>query len=193
MKKFILGLTIGITLTASTAVFASNTIQAYLFPTSFYINNHPVKLDNDYEVLNYNGHAYVPIRFVAEKLGGYVDYRQEQELNRIHINYFAANKEFLTDKTYPEIHVGIVDMGHSYGYTAIQGLVSIDSDIGSANKHDLQFNLNFYDEKNKLLGTFLWDSKEKPLDNKEIRYFTDGFLGDGTKYSKVELKVNSFK
>jgi hypothetical protein len=68
MKKFILGLTCGIALTATTAAYASDTIQAYLFPAKIEINGQSKELPSEYKVLNYNGHAYVPIRFIAESL-----------------------------------------------------------------------------------------------------------------------------
>jgi hypothetical protein len=68
LKKFVLGLICGICLTAATTVYASDTIQAYLFPTKFEINGQSKELDSEYKVLNYNGHTYVPIRFVAECL-----------------------------------------------------------------------------------------------------------------------------
>ncbi|WNR45359.1 stalk domain-containing protein [Paenibacillus roseipurpureus] len=69
MKKFMLGLLCGIGLTASTAVLASETISAYLFPATFEINGKSKELDSEYKVLNYNNHAYVPIRFISESLG----------------------------------------------------------------------------------------------------------------------------
>lgn len=75
MKKFILGLTCGIILTASTAAYATDTIQAYLFPAKFEFNGLSKPLDtNEYVVLNHNGHTYVPVRFVAESMGKIVKY-----------------------------------------------------------------------------------------------------------------------
>jgi hypothetical protein len=69
LKKFVVGLICGICLTATTAVYASDTIQAYLFPAKIEINGQSKELDSQYTLLNYNGHAYVPIRFIAESLG----------------------------------------------------------------------------------------------------------------------------
>ncbi|MDQ0896192.1 MULTISPECIES: stalk domain-containing protein [unclassified Paenibacillus] len=68
MKKFVLGLICGIGLTATTAVYASDMIQAYLFPAKLEINGQSKELDSEYKILNYNGHAYFPIRFIAENL-----------------------------------------------------------------------------------------------------------------------------
>jgi hypothetical protein len=45
-----------------------------LFPASFEVNGQTKQLGSEYTVLNYNGHAYVPVRFVAESLGAGVRY-----------------------------------------------------------------------------------------------------------------------
>jgi hypothetical protein len=74
LKKFVLGLICGIGLTVTTAVYASNTIQAYLFPVEYEFNGQTKQLDSEYTTINYNGHAYVPVRFVAESLGVGVRY-----------------------------------------------------------------------------------------------------------------------
>ncbi|SFM20356.1 Copper amine oxidase N-terminal domain-containing protein [Paenibacillus sp. 1_12] len=83
MKTFLFGLACGILVTASTAAYASDTIQAYLFPVGFEVNGQDKKLDNEYTVLNYNGHAYVPIRFVAENLGMGVRYINSIEIGKV--------------------------------------------------------------------------------------------------------------
>jgi hypothetical protein len=51
MKKFILDLACGVALTATSAVYASDTIQAYLFPAKFVFNGKDTKL-NGYQALN---------------------------------------------------------------------------------------------------------------------------------------------
>ncbi|MCZ8520907.1 MULTISPECIES: stalk domain-containing protein [Paenibacillus] len=73
MNKFMMGIACGAALTATTAVYASTTIQAYLFPAAFVINGED-KAATSYETLNYNGSAYVPVRFVSESLGAAVAY-----------------------------------------------------------------------------------------------------------------------
>ncbi|NOU62573.1 hypothetical protein GC096_00755 [Paenibacillus sp. LMG 31461] len=83
MKKFILGLICGIALTATTAVYASESIQAYLFPVKIEINGQSKELPSEYKVLNYNGHAYVPIRFIGESLGLGVRYINSLESGKV--------------------------------------------------------------------------------------------------------------
>lgn len=69
MKKFIVGLVCGAVLAASTTIYASNDIQALLFPVKFQFNGEGKELGSRFSVLNYEGHTYVPLRFVAENLG----------------------------------------------------------------------------------------------------------------------------
>ncbi|MDQ0887917.1 hypothetical protein QFZ81_003005 [Paenibacillus sp. V4I9] len=83
MKKFTLGLLSGIMLTASTTVIAAS-LDVTLFPAKYVINNNQVPLPEEYTSLNYNGHAYVPVRFVSENFGANVDY--DSNLTKILIN-----------------------------------------------------------------------------------------------------------
>jgi hypothetical protein len=99
LKKFVLGLICGIGLTATTAVYASDTIQAYLFPAKFVFNGETKELDtNEYVVLNHNGHAYVPVRFVAENMGKIVKY--EGETKTILIEDTNLSKKLTLDKEF---------------------------------------------------------------------------------------------
>lgn len=74
MKKLIAGFLIGSCFTSAGVVLASDKIEALLFPVSYSVNNQEKALDDDFVTLNYNGHAYVPIRFVAESIGAGVAY-----------------------------------------------------------------------------------------------------------------------
>ncbi|HJV44700.1 MAG TPA: copper amine oxidase N-terminal domain-containing protein [Bacillota bacterium] len=74
MKKFILGLTCGIVISATTVAFATDTIQAYLSSTKYVFNGQSKELGSEYITLNYNGHNYVPVRFIAESLGASIEY-----------------------------------------------------------------------------------------------------------------------
>jgi hypothetical protein len=191
LKKFILGLTIGIAVSVSSVVYAADTIQAYLFKAHFYINGQIAKMDNEYATLNYNGHVYVPIRYVAENLGAYVEYDDSNQ--GITINHFPTNKIFLTDIKIPNVHVGNISAHLDGGATVIEGLMSVDSNQDITANHDLKFNLNFYDKENMLLGTFSWGSGNKQISNGEIRYFVDSVPGNVTNYEKIILKVTDYK
>ncbi|MBP1153811.1 MULTISPECIES: stalk domain-containing protein [unclassified Paenibacillus] len=69
MKRFIVGLFCGAVLTASTTIYASDEIQALLFPVKFQFNGASQEVGSRFSVLNYEGHTYVPLRFMAENLG----------------------------------------------------------------------------------------------------------------------------
>ncbi|TXK75475.1 stalk domain-containing protein [Paenibacillus sp. N3.4] len=80
MKKLIFGVVCGIALTATTAVYAADTIQAYLFPVTFEVNGQNKEVGSEYTLLNYNGHSYVPVRFVAESLGLGIKYLDKNKV-----------------------------------------------------------------------------------------------------------------
>ncbi|GAB7054273.1 MULTISPECIES: stalk domain-containing protein [Paenibacillus] len=69
MKKFIMGLVCGAALATSATINASSEIQALLFPVKFQFNGASKELGSRFSALNYEGHTYVPLRFVAENLG----------------------------------------------------------------------------------------------------------------------------
>jgi hypothetical protein len=98
LKKFLLGLTCGIALTATTAVYASNTINAILFPAKYIFNGQEKKLDSEYVTLNYNGHAYVPIRFLAENMGSIVGY--DENTRTIKVNYSTDSMQIVKANSY---------------------------------------------------------------------------------------------
>lgn len=89
MKKFILGFSCGIALTATTAVYASDTVQAIFFPVKYVFNGQNKELNSEYTTLNYHGHAYVPVRFVVENMGGEIRY--DESSKNILINYIDQN------------------------------------------------------------------------------------------------------
>lgn len=69
MKKFIAGLLCGAVLATSTTIYASDGIRALLFPVQFQFNGVSQEVGSRFSVLNYEGHTYVPLRFMAENLG----------------------------------------------------------------------------------------------------------------------------
>ncbi|RKN66113.1 DUF3221 domain-containing protein [Paenibacillus ginsengarvi] len=86
MKRFVLGLVCGVMLAIGTAAYASDTVQAVLFPAKFVINGQVRSLDGEYTALNVDGHAYVPVRFIAEQMGATVGFLAS-DTNTIYINY----------------------------------------------------------------------------------------------------------
>ncbi|MGO4495718.1 stalk domain-containing protein [Paenibacillus sp. 2RAB27] len=200
MRKFILGIVVGMFLSISTAVFASESVQTYLFPAFFNINGQNVPLDDkEYAVLNYQGHAYVPVRFIAEQLGAFVDYTDQGIYKDIIINHFPSNVPILKDDKYANIHFGLLDLYLDGGYTGIRGLLALDHDKDSITEHDIEFKLHFYDANDKLIGTASGTSKPGSSDQKqtismgEIKCVSAGEVGDFSKYAKVDFEVTAYK
>ncbi|SFL59437.1 Ankyrin repeat-containing protein [Paenibacillus sp. 1_12] len=79
MKKYMLGLVSGIMFSICTAAIASDEVQAILFPDRIVVNGEVKPLEQDYSVLNYNGHLYLPALFVVELMGGRVFYDEAKK------------------------------------------------------------------------------------------------------------------
>jgi len=77
MKKLVLGFALGCLLSLSTAGYAAEAIHTMLLAT-FKVNG-VVKDARSlgYEVVQYHGRAYIPLRFVADQLGIAVAYEEE--------------------------------------------------------------------------------------------------------------------
>ncbi|WP_248925159.1 hypothetical protein [Paenibacillus hamazuiensis] len=77
IKQYAVGFVCGAILSASTAIFASDAIEAYLFPSKvlFHSGVTVTEIDGS-EVLNYKEKAYVPLRSFAEATGSQVDFNE---------------------------------------------------------------------------------------------------------------------
>ncbi|CAH1194931.1 hypothetical protein PAECIP111891_00564 [Paenibacillus allorhizoplanae] len=91
MKKIVLGMVLGAGITFSTAVYASDAIQAVKYQVEFLFNGVTKQLDSEYTVLNYNGHAYVPIRFVAESMRAQIEFNEADK--QISIKYGTPTEQ----------------------------------------------------------------------------------------------------
>jgi hypothetical protein len=92
MKKFISGLALGLTISAASAAYASDTVQAYLFNARYMFNGEEKTLEAPYTSLNYEGHAYVPIRFIAENTGLQVNYDEFSQTVKIKASSIYISK-----------------------------------------------------------------------------------------------------
>jgi hypothetical protein len=96
LKKLVLGLICGLIFAVSTVTYASDAVQVYLFPAKFSFNGKVTELSSDeYVILNYNGHAYVPIRFVAETMGAAVSYNESKRTIFVNSKDYLLNAENL--------------------------------------------------------------------------------------------------
>ncbi|WP_159888171.1 hypothetical protein [Paenibacillus puerhi] len=140
MKKFILGLICGIGLTASTAVFASPSIQALLFPAvlQFHVNGEVKKIDGTGEngVLNYNNKAYVPLRLFAETTGATVDYRSKSisDPDKPQIDvYLGSDSMFTVHDSQGYISIGDIETHFTPEQKTVTGLLKVNKPFTTRN------------------------------------------------------------
>ena len=196
MKKFVAGFVIGLlisftSIASASIASASDTIQAYLFPAKLVINGKEVSTGEEYTILNYNGHAYLPIRYVGEYIGGFVDYQEDS--NTIAVNFFPQGSEILTDDYFPMFHVGHIRVEKKGDQSVITGLMSVDKNEDShayGPNHSVAFALKFYDSNGTLLGVYV-----QPLvniKNGEIKAFEGEVDADLSSYNRVVLDTGIF-
>ncbi|TBL67986.1 stalk domain-containing protein [Paenibacillus thalictri] len=181
MKKFVLGLGCGLVIAGSSVAFASDAIQALLFPAHFEINGNTISLNDDYKVLNVDGHAYVPIRFVAEQLGATIDYDQEQQ------KIFVENRKLsLSDPNYKGLHVGNLILTKDGSNTKVTGQLQIEG-VGSIT-NAVEATLVFYNDNSEQIGEVAIHGDDFGVDAKT---FVSEGLGDFRTYSTVNLHVGN--
>ncbi|KRE83047.1 hypothetical protein ASG89_13015 [Paenibacillus sp. Soil766] len=181
MKKFILGLSCGLILAGSSVAFASDTIQALLFPASFEINGSQVKLNSDYQILNVDGHAYVPVRFVAENLGATIDYDSEAQ------KIVVKNKSLdIKDPDYASISVGNLILTKAGNTTKVTGQLKFEGVGNSQNM--IGAGLSFYNEDNEKIGEAAISGNNFGVDTQT--FVTEG-EGDFKNYDAVYLHIGA--
>jgi len=181
LKKFILGLSLGLAIACSTVAFASGSIQALLFPASFEINGSNIGLNNDYKVLNVDGHAYVPIRFIAENLGATIDYDSESQ------KIFVKNKILdLTDPDYKGISIGNLILTKEGNNTKVTGQLKMEG-VGST-KNTIAASLSFYNDKSEKIGDIAINGNDFGV---ESQTFVLEGSGDFRAYSAVNLHIGA--
>ncbi|MBP1967173.1 stalk domain-containing protein [Paenibacillus aceris] len=181
MKKFLLGLGFGLVIACSSVAFASDSIQALLFPTSFEINGSSIELNNDYMVFNVDGHAYVPIRFVAESMGATIDYDMESQ------KIFVKNRDLdLTDPDYKSISVGNLILTKDGNNTKVTGQLKMENMGNEENM--VGANLSFYNDKGEKIGDVAITGTN--FGNK-TKTFEAVDTGDFRAYSNVKLHIGA--
>jgi hypothetical protein len=80
MKRFISGLALGLGISAASVGYASDTVQIYLFNARYMFNGEEKVVEDPYKSLNYEGHTYLPIRFIAENTGLQVNYDEFSQM-----------------------------------------------------------------------------------------------------------------
>jgi hypothetical protein len=154
--SFLMGIIFGVGISACTVAFASNSIQAILFPSKVFVHingeTKEMNVGGDNPVINYNNKTYIPIRLFSESMGATVMYQAPSDasshMSTIDIYSVSENDYNLKDDG------GYVSLGHLEGtfdggnWGGLSGLITIKKDItGKA------IEIMALDNNNKVLGT----------------------------------------
>ncbi|MDQ0874313.1 hypothetical protein QFZ77_002972 [Paenibacillus sp. V4I3] len=137
MKKFISGIIVGVGISACTVTLASESLQAFLFPSTVTFHNKgettEVSFSNDDPVINYNNKVYIPLRLFSETLNGKVIYTAPSELsggkNVIDIYLNDDDKNMIRDN---EGIVSISNLESTFSGNnsySLSGLITINKDL----------------------------------------------------------------
>ncbi|WP_088830560.1 stalk domain-containing protein [Paenibacillus tyrfis] len=180
MKKILIGIAIGISLSAVTIVGAANSIKALLFPVSYKINDQTKTLGNDYVTLNYDSHVYVPIRFVAEVLGAGVAYDEGTKEVIVKQGQLDIMDPDLLVKE--DMQVGNLILTKEGDKTRVSGSFKI------SRRAEIGTNLAFFNDKDEKLGCVVISGQY----DGGIHSFEALGDGDFVNYSKAKLHVAYF-
>lgn len=182
MKKFILGVLLGAVASFSTVAIASDTIQALIFPAKININGVTHAVSDEYRILNVDGHAYVPIRYIAENTGSIVGYDPKNQV--ISLAYGQINLQDPNDKS---ISIGdLVVEPISINLEGLQGHIKVDRAATSY----VNLTIEFYDKDGKLLGSTDLSDDFKP-GIQAFKTTNSGFNSTG--YTTVKVRVNEVR
>lgn len=168
MRNIVIGIVIGIGLCLGTYVYADTALrQAVAFPVLFDFNGEGAQPAADAEALNYNGSVYVPLRYVAQRMGAAVSY---DESSRTVSVMSGGVRPLLHDPDIPGVYVGDVQIGATDRGAAAGGWILLDDTKAqfSPDKGKLTFAglLSFYDKDGRPAGsaqlTYRFDEQDGP-------------------------------
>ncbi|WP_217556721.1 stalk domain-containing protein [Paenibacillus sp. GbtcB18] len=197
MKKFFVGLACGAALSAATAVYASENIQAYLFPVKFIINGEDKTPSGSIETLNYNGSAYVPVRYLAESLGSAVIYDNPSQTitidNRFTIvdannphskaGFLSVLKEGNRSKINGKLYIGHGSWDHKF----IDAMKSMNPTVDYS-KTQASGTLVFWNAKGEILEKVPYEIPDVRNQSEQIVNFEAFSQKDITGYAAVTLE-----
>lgn len=79
MRKYIIASMVCVLVVITVAAYGASSSLDFLTSEKFVING----VDKRLSVINYNGHVYVPLRFVAEQMAADIDYREDNRTTYI--------------------------------------------------------------------------------------------------------------
>lgn len=185
LRTFVVGLGCGLLISVATLAKASeSTLEAYLFKVKYIINGAEAKLDEEYVTLNYEGHAYVPIRFITENAGLNVGYDANSQTILVN-NVNSKGQEVMVDNKAPNVSISnlIVAKDPQADTTIVTGQISV-ANLETAN---IKGNLSFYSVDGKKLGEVIIDGDFK----KGMQEFAASGVGNFASYEKVIFNVGA--
>lgn len=194
MKKYVIGFAVGASVTLGTAAYASDIVQTFLFPAQFVINGESRTPAPDYAVLNYNGHAYVPIRFVAEQLGAVVAYDDASQTITVDNRFAVRDME-------SSIRVGQLQVNRQGQQTKVTGQLFVGQShwdmmanarnwVPDLKETEVTARLYFYNERGERIGEVALE-QQFATHGDQIKPFEAIADGDLTSYAAVTLSVIS--
>ncbi|MCU6793784.1 copper amine oxidase N-terminal domain-containing protein [Paenibacillus sp. WQ 127069] len=157
MRKYAIGFVVGAILAGATAVYADNAINAVLFPAKYEVNGEAKQLPDGYSTINVDGHAYVPIRFIAESLGAVVAYDHDSTTIQVDNNFHVTNMN-------SGIRAGHLQVTKTAEGSAVEGKLFVGQDhweamansrksgIAPGSDVTVTGDLLFYDDQGKYIG-----------------------------------------
>lgn len=136
MKKFITGVIFGVGISACSVAFASDSLQAFLFPSKVTFHNHgeskEISFSNDDPVINYNNKAYIPLRLFSEALDAKVNYSlpsaSHDGKNVIDIYFNHENDNALHDAN-DFISISNLETKQSINGLSLSGLLKVNKNL----------------------------------------------------------------
>jgi hypothetical protein len=188
LKKFFIGLICGVTITASTAVYASDTIKTYLFPVKYVINGESKEMDSEYTTLNYKSHTYVPIRYLAENMGATVRFNNDKQ--QVSIDYETSDGLNLKDGWDGDfITAGNLRLFNEGKSTRVVGQLKLKEAIKQDDQ--IYLSLRFYDKNGDIIG--IANEGNFRMEGGQIKTFELVGEGDFTNYAVATLDSGFIK
>lgn len=192
MRKYVIGIIIGIVLALSSTAIASTIVETSIFPVNFIFNGEKKELTGEYSTLNYNGHAYVPIRFIAENMDAGIAYHDQTKSISV---MYEEDKPLLKDFTDTgKVYVNRVALSGKDGQTKITGDILIDPSESLNNSESEQvlcvFELAFQDKEGEVIGTVKNTLSIAKQDLGKIIPFEKMVDGELLDYDSIRLNVS---
>ncbi|OCT14704.1 hypothetical protein A8709_11010 [Paenibacillus pectinilyticus] len=103
MKRLLFIVTILIFLSNSSDASGYSAVSDPVFQTVHYvINSKQVETEDEYATLNYNGHLYAPIRFIANQIAGSIEYNPETSTVTLYTHNSSESCQVIGPKVTPD-------------------------------------------------------------------------------------------